>query len=190
MASVQARRGAKKGAWDLYGRSRGEHHRSRMIGLTGLDEGEYMAAANVWGLEERDPTADIRLAEFCLALPDSQYLRDGQTRWLLRRLMNGVLPPEILDARTWGLQAADWYEAAARALPRLHDEISTLIEHGGAADYLDLEGLQGALDNWPESGWETPAIEQTYRLKLLRGLSAGVFLRYLGDGNTLKNSYW
>jgi asparagine synthase (glutamine-hydrolysing) len=187
MAGIQARRRAKKPAGRRDDRPGSDPRRTRIAALNGLDEGEYMAAANTQGLDQRDPTADVRLAEFCLALPDSQYLREGNTRWLLRRLMDGVLPPEILDARTRGLQAADWYEAAGQALPRLREEVASLMRHDAAGDYLDLEALRDAVDNWPESGWETPAIEQTYRLKLLRGLSAGAFLHYLDGRNRLAN---
>ncbi|BBI65042.1 hypothetical protein HSBAA_63480 [Vreelandella sulfidaeris] len=39
-----------------------------------MENGDYNALANVYGLEMRDPTADVRLIEFCLAIPESQYL--------------------------------------------------------------------------------------------------------------------
>lgn len=157
--------------------------RMRIATLNLTDIGDYAAALNAVGLEWRDPTADLRLLEFCLAVPDAQYLRDGQHRWLLHRLMGDVLPPEILHARTRGLQGADWYEDAGRALPRLREELTRLMTHGSAGKYLDLEALMHALDDWPESGWNTLAIEKTYRLKLLRGLSVAQFVCYADSDN-------
>jgi asparagine synthase (glutamine-hydrolysing) len=155
----------------------------RIAVLNRLDNAEYFAAANVAGLEMRDSTADRRLIEFCLAVPDTQYWREGQSRWLLHRLMGDVLPPEVLQARTRGLQAADWHEAAGLALPRIREELDHLMAHGGVGDYLDLEALKQALVDWPESGWETPEIMHAYRLKLFRGLSVGAFICYINHGN-------
>ncbi len=183
MARMRTAERAKKTNQDLSYRPWANGRRMCVATLTRFDNGEYFASDNAVGLEMRDPTADLRLTEFCLAVPDAQYLRDGQSRWLLHRLMGDVLPPETLHANTRGLQAADWYEAAGQALPRLREELTHLMTHGSAGDYLDLEALRQALDDWPDSGWETSEIEQTYRLKLLRGLSVGVFICYANKEN-------
>ncbi|MFC3285483.1 asparagine synthetase B family protein [Litchfieldella rifensis] len=183
MARMRTRERAKKAGWDLSYRPWADGRRMRIAGLNRFDNGDYYSAVNPWGLELRDPTADRYLIEFCLAVPDSQYLREGQSRWLLRRLMGDVLPAEILHARTRGLQAADWYEDTGQALPRLREELAQLMAHGNAGDYLDLEALGQALEEWPDSGWGSLEIEKTYRLKLLRGLSVGAFIRYADEGN-------
>ena len=159
----------------------GRQHRIEVLYLT--DTGEYNAAANVDGVEYRDPTADVRLMEFCLAVPDSQYLKDGEPQSLLKRLMADVLPDEILHAKTRGLQAADWYEQTEQALPELRQELERLKAHGSASDFLDLDALQQALDEWPADGWANPEVERRYRYKLLRGLSVGTFIRYADEGN-------
>lgn len=52
-------------------------------------------AAAAHGVEPRYPFFDRRLLELCIALPASQKLRDGWSRSILRRAMQGVLPPEI-----------------------------------------------------------------------------------------------
>ena len=38
----------------------------------------------LYRIESRDPTGDQRIVEFCLSMPENQYMRDGQTRWLLK----------------------------------------------------------------------------------------------------------
>jgi asparagine synthase (glutamine-hydrolysing) len=43
---------------------------------------------------------DRRLAEFCLALPPEQKLRDGWTRYVMRRAVDDVLPPAVRE-RAW-----------------------------------------------------------------------------------------
>ncbi|MGI8771661.1 MAG: asparagine synthetase B family protein, partial [Acidobacteriaceae bacterium] len=67
------------------------------------------AAAQGWGIENRDPTQDRRIFEFCFAIPIEQYLAEGQSRSLIRRAMTGRLPANTLARTTRGLQAADWY---------------------------------------------------------------------------------
>lgn len=52
-------------------------------------------SAAAFGVEPRYPFFDRRLIEFCLGVPDEQKFGDGWPRWLLRRAMQGILPPEI-----------------------------------------------------------------------------------------------
>lgn len=52
------------------------------------------AAAN-FGIEPRYPFWDKPLVEFCLALPGEEKLRNGFGRHVLRRAMEGVLPPAV-----------------------------------------------------------------------------------------------
>jgi asparagine synthase (glutamine-hydrolysing) len=48
-----------------------------------------------FGLEPRYPFFDARLVEFCVALPASQKLSLGWNRIVMRRAMEGILPPEV-----------------------------------------------------------------------------------------------
>jgi len=62
------------------------------------------------------------LLEFCLATPLSQFLRDGQTRSLMRRSLGELLPTEILKRASKGL--AD--ELIIRTLQREWDSVGDL----------------------------------------------------------------
>jgi asparagine synthase (glutamine-hydrolysing) len=168
--------------WDLSYRPWADGRRVRIAGLERLDNGDYWPGANTSGLEMRDPTADRRLIALCLSIPHHQYMRDGQTRWLLRRLMGEVLPPEILFADTKGQQAADWYEVTGANLPLMREELRRQ-RNSDAGQYLDLNNLMASLDDWPTTGWSEHATVQRYRLKLLRGLSVGAFVRQIDDHN-------
>ena len=55
----------------------------------------FEKAAGAFSLEARYPFFDRKLIEFCLALPPGQKLNNGWTRAILRRAMEGILPPEI-----------------------------------------------------------------------------------------------
>jgi asparagine synthase (glutamine-hydrolysing) len=50
-------------------------------------------------VERRHPFLDRRLVEFGLALPEDQCQRQGVTKVLLRRAMNGLLPDSVRDRR-------------------------------------------------------------------------------------------
>ncbi|RJT42624.1 lasso peptide isopeptide bond-forming cyclase [Mesorhizobium waimense] len=52
------------------------------------------AAAN-FGMEPRYPFWDKPLVEFCLALPGEEKLHNGFGRHVLRRAMEGILPPSV-----------------------------------------------------------------------------------------------
>jgi asparagine synthase (glutamine-hydrolysing) len=52
-------------------------------------------AASAFALEPRFPFCDRRLVEFCLSLPPAQKIRRGWSRMVLRRGMDGILPPLI-----------------------------------------------------------------------------------------------
>jgi asparagine synthase (glutamine-hydrolysing) len=173
---INHERRVKDIGWDLSYRPWADGRRMRIAVLERIDIGDHALGSNAHGLESRDPTADRRLIEFCLSVPDHQYLRNGQTRWLLHRLMGKTLPPEIVKARTKGLQAPDWYENLA---PRLPEIKARLIEAKalGSDRYLDIDTLITSLDEWPSTGWEKQAMVSKYRLRLLRGVSAAAFIQ-------------
>lgn len=52
-------------------------------------------SAAAFGVEPRSPFWDRRLVEFCLALPPEQKMQGGWDRIILRRAMQGILPPEV-----------------------------------------------------------------------------------------------
>jgi asparagine synthase (glutamine-hydrolysing) len=60
---------------------------------TALELTTHAAAAH--GIEARHPFFDKRLVEFCLALPPGQSLKEGWTRSILRRALQGILPKQI-----------------------------------------------------------------------------------------------
>ena len=51
--------------------------------------------AAAFRIEPRYPFFDKRLVEFCVSLPAEQRLGDGWTRLIMRRAMEGILPPAV-----------------------------------------------------------------------------------------------
>ena len=135
----------------------------------------------IWGgalpaydLQIRDPLGDRRLRAFRARLPERQFLRHGQTRWLARRVMDGILPSELTEQRLRGRQAAEWFEAASQSRDLLLDEIGLLAHNGRLQNIFDLSAIEGHLKNWPES--PTPDQTALYQ-RLLSILNAAHFMR-------------
>jgi asparagine synthase (glutamine-hydrolysing) len=140
--------------------------------------GDYNAATSAaWGIDVRDPTADKRVFEFCAAIPPEQFVVGNQSRSLIRRAMEGRLPPATLSRTEKGTQAADWYESLSQILPQLRAELTNLEKSPTARTLLDLDLLHTALDHWPATAREAADGPALYQSTLPRALSVGQFIR-------------
>lgn len=179
---------AARAGWDMSYRPGNDGRRLRIGILTWADRGSHRLGGNALGLEERDPTVDRRLVEFCLGIPEEQYWNGaGRSKWLLKRAMKNLLPEEILaDGRTRGFQAPDWYEGMLSDRSGLKAQIESLKKDPDAASFLDLDSMEALVDDCADQAsidWSDPAVEAKYRLKLLRGAAVGSFVRYVRGGN-------
>jgi asparagine synthase (glutamine-hydrolysing) len=130
-----------------------------------------------WGIDQRDPTADRRLIEYCLGLPMEAFVAGGRTRGLARRALADRLPAVVLEERRKGLQAVDWHEGATAARADIAAEVERFAQCDIAHKTLDTDRLRALLDDWPERSWDRPEITASYRLALLRGVAGGHFMR-------------
>ena len=164
-------------------RSKADKSQVRYEALVFQDSGAYLSAYQaLFGVNMRSPLADVRLAEFCLALPESQYLWNGQPRRLVRRAMAGLLPDEVLANRRRGLQAADWFERLHAARPQVADELARLQRSPLARRMLNLQKMKRMFEAMPaqtEPGFEKIA---DYRFVFERGLMMGRFLTWFEEG--------
>ena len=143
----------------------------------------------LWTLHDvadRDPLGDRRLVEWCLGLPEEQYLHRGQSRRLVRRLMRDRLPAEILSA-PGGRQAADWHLRLGRSLPRLRSTFEDWRRDPEVAGRLDLDRLLRILDTWPATTPLQPADHPDHEVAQVgigRALATGRFIRWVaGEGS-------
>jgi asparagine synthase (glutamine-hydrolysing) len=126
------------------------------------------------GIEERSPTVDRRLVEFCLRLPPEQMLDRGVYKPLARAALADRLPPAVLDAKDRGLQGTDWplrFSAAdARAALEEIQASST------AGELIDLAKLRRAIDRWPAAGTVSEPALATFGMNMGMALATGIFL--------------
>jgi asparagine synthase (glutamine-hydrolysing) len=169
---------------DLSYRPRRNGAAARLWALGRIDFGNYQKGMVAgWGIDFRDPTADQRLIEFCLRVPEKIFLLGGRERGLARAAMADRLPPEIASLRLKGYQGADWYEGVAAGRPQLEAELARMSGNPGSAAALDIERMRGLLDTWPAEGYNSIEVIRLYRGALLRGVSTGHFVRKAARDN-------
>jgi asparagine synthase (glutamine-hydrolysing) len=175
---------ARERGLDFSYRPRKNGFETRLWVLRRFDPGNYNKGILAgWGVDQRDPTADRRLIEYCLATPMEQFLANGETRALAKRALADRLPQAVLAERAKGLQAIDWHEGFTAGRGDAEAEVRRLADCAPAARMLDVARLGGLVEDWPDGGWERGEVRDSYRLALLRGISAGHFLRRASGTN-------
>lgn len=130
----------------------------------------------VW---DRDATNDLRVINFCLSVPEGQYVQNGVDRSLIRRAMEGRLPDMVrLNRKRRGVQGAD---GITRMLPQWQHflaELREMIEDPRTSAYLNQPGLAGCLDRLGSEPAPSLIYSNDFRL-LTRGLVVYRFLKRL-----------
>lgn len=150
---------------------------ARYNALASQDFGAYLSGYRArFGVDMRSPTADVRLAEFCLMLPEDQCYRDGESRRLVRHAFAGQLPPAVLSNRQRGMQAADWFERLVGAQEQVNAELTRLEQNELARRVLDLPRMRQLFERLPTASTEAIPGFIAYPNVLQRGLMVGAFL--------------
>lgn len=183
-AAARLRAGAAGAGLDMSYRPRRDPFGTRLWVLDRIDTGNtHKAYLGGWGVDRRDPTGDRRLVELCLSIPHEQFLLDGEPRALARAAFADRLSPEILGETRKGLQAVDWHEGVEAARSAIREEVERFGALPATDEAMDNGMLRRLLENWPTGAWHGDKTMRRYRLALLRGVSAGHFLRKAGGSN-------
>jgi asparagine synthase (glutamine-hydrolysing) len=154
----------------------------RLQGLTvrGAMAGEVLAWTRArHGVETRDPTGDVRVIDFCMSLPEDQFLRHGETRWLGRRLLRAAgVPREITENTKRGAWCPEWFARLERRRPQFDIEIANLRESPTAGRLIDLDMLSRFVADWPQTPAGVERRRPEFDSMLTRALQVGAFIRW------------
>lgn len=105
-----------------------------------------------YGVVSRDPTRDKRVIEFCLSIPEEQYVNKGRERYLIRRAMLGILPDKVrLNYDVRGTQNADWIQRLVPMWGEIQEETKELVKDKDLKTYLDIDKVKKALNDIGDS---------------------------------------
>jgi len=93
-----------------------------------------------------DPTEDVDVIEFCLNLPENQFVRNGVERRLIKRAMKGYIPDKILNTNIRGKQSADWVQRIQPYWPVIKEELLSIGDFQLEKKYLDRNIIQKNLN--------------------------------------------
>jgi asparagine synthase (glutamine-hydrolysing) len=143
--------------------------------MTGTSTAKLSLRYGVWN---RDPTNDSRVINFCLSLPQNQYVLDGLDRALIRRATIGFLPDKVrLNQKVRGIQSADWVHRMLPSWNHFIQELEHLVRDDMIARYLNIDHIKTALSNIKEGPRVNYAFKPEYKL-LMRSL---IIYRYLNS---------
>jgi asparagine synthase (glutamine-hydrolysing) len=175
---------AQQRGLDLSYRPWADSQAMRMWVLRRVDFGVYNKGTLAgWGIDLRDPTADKRVIELALRIPEHQFILRGETRSLARRAFADRLPASVASERRRGLQAADWRLGVTSAYSAISEELEALERNPQAREIIDLERLNKAHADWPGANLQDDNATLLYRYAMLRAVAAGHFLRKVSRTN-------
>jgi asparagine synthase (glutamine-hydrolysing) len=131
-----------------------------------------------YSLWKRDPTNDLRVVQFCLSVPEKQYVQNGLDRALIRRSTEHFLPDSIrLNQGTWGVQGADWVHRMIPHWDMFIDELQQLSIDKRVLKFLDGRSIKKALLKAKKEGARPEyATDPDYKI-LMRSLIIYRFLK-------------
>jgi asparagine synthase (glutamine-hydrolysing) len=135
------------------------------------------------GVEHRDPLGDIRMVEFCLALPLDQFTRGVEDRWLARRVLADRLPAGLLAEKRRGFQCAEWYSLMSPLRPWIAEHLDRLDRSTMGRELVDMPRLRASLADWPTDADAAAPRHVELAQTLGRALNIGIFLRWAEGGN-------
>jgi asparagine synthase (glutamine-hydrolysing) len=105
--------------------------------------------AALHGLIPADPWSDRRVLEFALSVPPHVLCRTGTNKWLIRRAMEGIMPPEVLGSAQ-KVNPSPLHVHALKA--HLSSLFATVFSNPDLEEYVDASTLQAHYDAFREGG--------------------------------------
>lgn len=99
------------------------------------------------GVLLRDPTRDKRVIDYCVSLPISQFVKNGEDRRLVNVYMKDIIPPKVITSEQKGKQSADLKERCVRESERIIKEWLLIYRNHKDNEYVDCDKAIEQLEN-------------------------------------------
>ena len=97
-----------------------------------------------FGLEQRSPFLDHKLVEFAFKIPVKLKVRRRETKYILKRAMSGMIPPEVLQGKRYFFPpAAKWMRAGLKPMFEDYLSVSSLQRSG----FFNVDAVREMLEN-------------------------------------------
>jgi hypothetical protein len=103
-----------------------------------------------WPVPFSFPLLDKRLLEFCLSAPGEMKIRDGYSRYLVRRSMDGILPRKIQWRTTKCAFAPDYGKRYRAQIGKARDFVMNIRSRDPVRTIVNVERLEYLINN-PDS---------------------------------------
>lgn len=128
--------------------------------------------SHYFNIEKRDPTADIRVLEYCLSVPNEAFISEkGFNRNVVRKMMEGVMAHNVLYERKIGRQSADIYYRVLAHRAEMDETLSRLFKNPYFCHFFNSKSITNF--------WERMKAEQEvvdYQINsLMKAVMTGLF---------------
>ena len=107
-----------------------------------MDDRNYMA----FSMESRVPFIDYQYIESAVSIPESMKIKDGFTKYLMRKHIEGKLPDEVV----WRKNKMGWPSPRERWIERLDKaEVEKLFINPRSDKYFDIEKIKALWEKNP-----------------------------------------
>ena len=144
----------------------------------------YQGFEQMYGVATRDPTAYRPFVEYCLGLPTRMFMRDGELRWLAKRMAKGLMPEDQRLNPLKGWWDADWHVRIGRRRTEWLAELNRLQEDERFAGMFDFPRLRSALEDWPAETEIDPRKFSGPQMAVPAAIVTARFINYIEGRNT------
>lgn len=120
------------------------------------------------GVEARVPFLDHKLVEFALTIPQDLKYHNGVTKYILKRVAEGLLPHDLIYRKKIGFAAPTtrWFKSSNLFNERLQDML--LDVNGQWNDIFDVDAIR----NMQKINRTDPSVDYSYHLWAVQNLLA------------------
>ena len=156
-------------------RSHAEHVHDMIFAIDNADQ----VGIAEWGIEERDPTADRRVVEYCYSLTTVQLVSAESPRPAYEAAFSDRVPREVIAGRRRGFQGADCYEIYRPEFIR--PLLADYARNPAVAELIDFDAAERLMSRWPTSGSETRADLALFAQHFLNTISLAGYIAHHFD---------